>query len=68
MSYTVKREIVKYILVIMVLVGSIAFLCIVPSNKGNVKVYNCDIAEISPDYPISVKEECRKIRSRNITT
>jgi hypothetical protein len=68
MSYTVKREIVKYILVLIVLVSSIVFLCAVPSNKGNVKVYNCYIAEISPDYPISVKEECRKIRSRNITT
>jgi len=23
-------------------------------------VYNCDIAEISPDIPVAVKEECRK--------
>jgi len=22
--------------------------------------YNCDIAEISPDYPVAVKQACRK--------
>jgi hypothetical protein len=26
-------------------------------------VYNCEIAEISPDYPIAVKEQCRKLRA-----
>ena len=25
-------------------------------------MYNCSIAEISPDYPIEVKEGCRKLR------
>ena len=25
-------------------------------------VYNCSIAEISPDYPVQVKEQCRKQR------
>lgn len=24
--------------------------------------YDCSIAEISPDYPIQVKEQCRKLR------
>jgi hypothetical protein len=28
--------------------------------------YDCSIAEISPDYPIEVKEGCRKLRARNI--
>lgn len=23
--------------------------------------YNCDIAEFHPDYPVAVKEECRRI-------
>lgn len=27
--------------------------------------YDCSIAEISPDYPIAVKEECRKLRAKN---
>jgi hypothetical protein len=26
--------------------------------------YNCDLAEISPDYPPAVKEECRKARMK----
>jgi hypothetical protein len=28
--------------------------------------YNCSIAEISPDIPLKVKEECRKLRSIKI--
>jgi hypothetical protein len=27
-------------------------------------VYNCELAEISPDFPIEVKNECRKLRSK----
>jgi hypothetical protein len=39
-------------------------LAIWPTNKAQIAVmYNCSIAEISPDYPVAVKEECRK---RNI--
>jgi len=68
MPYTVKREIVEYIFVAIVLIGSIVFLFLAPSNKEGVKAYDCSIAEISPDYPIAVKEECRKMRLRNITT
>jgi len=29
-------------------------------------VYNCSIAEISPDIPLKVKEECRKLRMEKI--
>ena len=29
-------------------------------------VYNCSISEISPDYPIEVKEGCRKLRMDKI--
>ena len=27
--------------------------------------YDCSISEISPDYPIQVKEACRKLRAQN---
>lgn len=30
-------------------------------GDDNVKIYDCSVAEISPDYPIEVKEQCRKI-------
>lgn len=26
------------------------------------RVYNCSLAEISPDFPPHVREECRKLR------
>jgi hypothetical protein len=28
--------------------------------------YDCSISEISPDYPIEVKEGCRRLRAENI--
>ena len=34
--------------------------------KHGTVVYNCSIAEISPDYPPKVKEECRKLRMEQI--
>ncbi len=27
-------------------------------------VYDCSLSEISPDFPIDVKNECRKLRSK----
>ena len=31
-------------------------------SQDRVRVYNCEMSEISPDYPIEVREECRKLR------
>ena len=31
-------------------------------STERVRVYNCDMSEINPDFPIEVKEECRKLR------
>lgn len=49
-----------------------AFLVIALYDKlvpVDVKVYNCDLAEISPDYPVEVRDECRRIRiGKSITT
>jgi hypothetical protein len=28
--------------------------------------YNCDLAEISPDFPLEVKQGCRKLRMDKI--
>jgi hypothetical protein len=39
-------------------------ITIVPENR-TVK-YDCSMAEFHPDYPIKVKEECRKLRQENI--
>jgi hypothetical protein len=44
--------------------GGIYFIMSQP--KHGVVVYDCSLAEISPDYPISVKEQCRKALSGRI--
>jgi hypothetical protein len=31
-----------------------------PADNHVVVKYDCSIAEISPDYPVAVKEACRK--------
>jgi hypothetical protein len=53
------------------LIGALTalFICVTmlfatPRKEG--QMYDCSIAEISPDYPIKVKEECRKLRAENI--
>lgn len=42
-------------LLVISIAGIIAF-----APRHGVIVYNCSIAEISPDMPVAVKEECRK--------
>jgi hypothetical protein len=31
-------------------------------DKPRGRYYDCRLAEISPDFPVDVKEECRRIR------
>jgi ATP/ADP translocase len=65
MSDTSKREIIKVIIgFILACLCLIATIILVP--KHGTKVYDCSIAEISPDYPIEVKNECRRIRANYI--
>ena len=45
--------------VICVLLIPVVFYYTVP--KHGVQVYDCRIAEISPDIPVKAKEECRKL-------
>lgn len=33
------------------------------TDRHDVKKYDCSIAEISPDYPVEVKNACRRIRA-----
>jgi hypothetical protein len=59
MSNTTKRQVLEYVFVGITLIGTVIFLFLYPPNRGH--VYDCRLAEISPDYPIKVKEECRKL-------
>ena len=58
-SNPIGEQMIKTIIlsVIIVLI-SIVFLIIMPKPQG--VTYDCRLAEISPDYPIEVKNECRK--------
>lgn len=53
---------VKFITLFFVVVASIAAMFFQP-RYPTVK-YDCRIAEISPDVPLKVKEECRKLMSK----
>lgn len=65
MSDTTKRETIKaiigFVLVCLCLVAAFIFM-----PRHGTKVYDCSLAEISPDYPIEVKNECRRIRAKYI--
>jgi hypothetical protein len=51
----------KFGLLVVVVIASIAVQCFHPQTiTGRTKVfYDCRIAEISPDVPPMVKQECR---------
>ena len=71
MQDTSKRKNLKTNLLItlaLVALGGSLFLLLYGINnitKGSVKVYNCSISEISPDIPLEVKEQCRKLRAES---
>lgn len=57
------KSILLYFLITTGLVFWIITLYEVTRSQGATKVYNCELAEISPDFPIEVRNECRRIRS-----
>lgn len=67
MQNTSFRQSLDFIFVFVLAV--IAFIFVLWYQYNNPKLvirYDCSIAEISPDYPIEVKEGCRKLRAENI--
>jgi hypothetical protein len=52
--------------VIIVWLMVVAFLYAIKVDKSGTVVYNCQLAEISPDFPIKAKEGCRKLRMDEI--
>jgi hypothetical protein len=48
----------------LIFLGSCLFglLYGINSIMPNEKVYNCQLAEISPDFTTAMREECRKLR------
>ena len=62
-----KPEALEMILIGASLITLVGFIVAEHSyERPMVKVYDCSIVEFSPDVPIPVKEECRKLRSLKI--
>lgn len=51
----------RLILIVAILV-TVFILIFIETNNHGVRVYDCSISEISPDYPVEVKQECRRLR------
>jgi hypothetical protein len=68
MSNLVKRETVEYIVIIVAFIIAVPLVFLSLPKKGDIIIYDCRLAEISPDYPLEVKEKCRKLRSDSLTT
>jgi hypothetical protein len=55
--------------IVVLVAGACALAFVIYWNLANPHVvvrYDCSIAEIHPDYPVAVKEGCRKLRAENI--
>ena len=48
----------------LVLLGCIYFIA--GTTTDQVVRYDCSISEISPDYPVEVKEACRRLRAEHV--
>ena len=57
-----KREILFMVMLLVAIFG----IMMSDTGRHGIKKYDCSISEISPDYPIEVKEACRRIRSERI--
>lgn len=56
----------NYLPVIAVLLIAVCILSYTGLPRKSEVVYNCSLAEISPDFPIEAKEGCRKLRMDKI--
>lgn len=62
MQNIIKRETLELIIGFVALIISFVLVFLfLPDQRS--KVYDCRMAEISPDFPPQVREECRRIRA-----
>jgi len=60
---TVKEHLIMWPILGVLGVAMFALLYGVNTQLGRgATMYNCSIAEISPDYTTAMKEECRKLK------
>lgn len=63
---TFRENIDFYLVLILGFIGLILAIYWNYTHPHIVVRYDCSIAEISPEYPIPVKEGCRRLRAENI--
>lgn len=56
------RKFLHYFLVFLLVTAFWAGVLSMIPAPDSARYYNCDLAEISPDIPLEVKEQCRKLR------
>jgi hypothetical protein len=56
-----------HIIILVICIVTLLFTAWFASRVDNKhgKVYNCDLAEFHPDYPLAVKQKCRELRNEN---
>jgi len=54
------KAVIYYVTLIVILLSLVAFIVFGPKPEG--RMYNCTLAEISPDFPPEVRDQCRKLR------
>lgn len=55
-------EVLDILMIFMTLLFGFVVYSAVQYTLGESKVYQCSMAEISPDYPLDVKQICRKLK------
>jgi hypothetical protein len=60
------RSITTWILILITFICYCLLMIFLVINSPTERTYSCDIAEISPDYTVAMKEQCRKLRSGRI--
>jgi hypothetical protein len=60
------RQNLDFLLVVLLGAGVLAFGLYMAIAYPHITVrYDCSISETSPDFPIEVREQCRKLRAEN---
>ena len=57
-----NRSIVRSLVVLLPVMIAIGIFLFTDFGKNRTRIYDCRLAEISPDFPVEVKDECRKLR------
>jgi hypothetical protein len=63
MQDSTLRETIKVSILAVSVFIAFGIVFYIAPKRGDIVVYNCSIAEISPDFPLEVKEKCRKLNT-----